>query len=565
MAGKSVICLELGKDTVRAVEVNLNRNTFEITAATSFNIPAEYITDGMIEDAEKMAAQIEPRLDNAGFKSDRVIFSIVSGKVMNRELSIPVVRKSQLDAVVRNQAEELFPMGIAGQALSYSINSVNRDSKTMDLIVYAIPEEMMSRYYQLAEAMGKQVQSLDYCGNAVYQWMKRAFGNQSSLSVRIDRTGSQLTIMARNRLEMQRNVNYGANDLLDAAADMGLAEDRDGAFGILTKDLFIAPSLDEAPEGADEEARIRADIAYASRDLLSNVSRFIDYFYNMRKDTSYSIEEIVLIGDGSKLLGIKELFETELGIRTVIGDGGSSVVWKGAGSVDIRDYIYVVGAAADPVGFVTEDQVIREADEARKRSGKRIAIIVCCVCGAVLLLNLLFWGYLSIQNRSLKSEAERLSYILTVQEEFENAKEQNMLVQRLDRITSTDGDLTLRMLRELEGDLPSSCVVTNLNVEDDIVTIGVKTPNRTTAADVILQVKNLEYINGDSLTVSSYEEKIDDRTGVRMVEFTMTAYFFRDAAEIAEKNPLPDKPASTADEETDGNTENDENGEEAAE
>ncbi|MCR4600910.1 MAG: pilus assembly protein PilM [Clostridia bacterium] len=576
MAGKNVICLELGKDVVRAAEVSLNRNTFEITAAVKFSIPGEYVSDGMIMDAEKVAGHIMPKLDEAGFRSDRIIFSIVSGKVMNKEMTIPTVKKSQLGAVVRNQAEELFPMGIDGQALSYSINSVDRVTKMTELIVYAIPEEMMVSYYELAEAMGKQVQSLDYCGNAVYQWMKRAFGNQSVLSVRIDGSGSQLTIMAKNQLEMQRNVNYGSNDLLDAAVDLGLAQDRKGAFEIMSRDDYIASSLDDVPEEADDITRLRSDIAYASRDLLSNVSRFIDYFYNMRRDASYSIEEIVLIGEGSKLLGLKELFDTELGIRTVIGgESESAVVYKGTGRAEVRDYLYIVGAVADPVGFITEEQVEKESAAFRKRAGKRLIVIVCGICGAVLLLNLLFWGYLSYHNRSLKDEAERLSYILTVQQEYENAKEANQQAKQIDRLSTTDGDITLRMLRELEGDLPSSCVVKALNVEDNIVTIGIAAPNRPVVADTILQIKNLGYINGDSLTVSNYEEKIDSRTGVRMVETTMTAFFFQDAAEIAEQSgELPGTDAEGEAEEdttpedgsdTGNETEGGNDGEEAAE
>lgn len=576
MAGKNVICLELGKDVVRAAEVSLNRNTFEITAAVKFSIPGEYVSDGMIMDAEKVAGHIMPTLEEACFRSDRIIFSIVSGKVMNKEMTIPTVKKSQLGAVVRNQAEELFPMGIDGQALSYSINSVDRVTKMTELIVYAIPEEMMISYYELAEAMGKQVQSLDYCGNAVYQWMRRAFGNQSVLSVRIDGSGSQLTIMAKNQLEMQRNVNYGSNDILDTAVDLGLAQDRKGAFEIMSRDDYIASSLDDVPEEADDITRLRSDIAYASRDLLSNVSRFIDYFYNMRRDASYSIEEIVLIGEGSKLLGLKELFDTELGIRTVIGgEGESAVVYKGTGRAEVRDYLSIVGAVADPVGFITEEQVAKESAAYRNRAGKRLIVILCGICGTVLLLNLLFWGYLSYHNRSLKEEAERLSYILTIQQEYENAKEANQQAKKIDRISTTDGDITLRMLRELEGDLPSSCVVKALNVEDNIVTIGIAAPNRPVVADSILQIKNLSYINGDSLTVSNYEEKIDSRTGVRMVETTMTAFFFRDAAEIAEQSGEPSGPDAEGEAEEDttpedesgtGNdTEDGNDGEEAAE
>ena len=70
----------------------------------------------------------------------------------------------------------------------------------------AVPNEIISSYSALAEALKLDIEALDYLGNSIAQGMQRMLDGPVRVVIKIDETTSMLTLMRQGKVELQRNI-----------------------------------------------------------------------------------------------------------------------------------------------------------------------------------------------------------------------------------------------------------------------------------------------------------------------------------------------------------------------
>lgn len=524
MSRKKVLCIEIGANSIRIAEVSGNSLNLKVHNAAMFATPVGTVKDGSIVDEGKLSECIRQKLDEKGIYSKKTVFSIVSNKIMNREVSIPYVKKQQVDSVIRLHADEYFPMGLNRQSVSYIVTSEDKAADRIEAMVYAAPEELISEYYSLAASLGLEVKSLDYYGNSIFQWMKEALEDRSVMLIRVGYDFSQVTIMTNSTLRMQRSINYGVNDIIDAAIESGFGDDREKVIEQLGKKRYIAKRLDDEVELEDMQVKAITD---SVRNMIGNLTRFIDYFYSKRKDSFESIERIMILDAGDEIKGLKNIISNELGIKQIkLHEVDELIDFGKFEGVKSKKFFATVGAAINPVGFVTAN-ILEEKIKRSERNYYSTAFkIVGTVSAALIIIMAVRYGLLLSENRNLSSEVENLSYIEGIADEKSAVQENNRKVESIHALTYNSNERLPQLLSDLERNLPATTVVNSMSSTENVLTMSISVDSNETAAEAIMQLRKLSYLK--NIAVSAVTDSVDSVTGVKKVSFTMTALLVRD-------------------------------------
>lgn len=124
MAGR-VLSIAIGSEFTKVCELSYNRihagGGVRVYQCFSFRNPDDTIDDGYITDPLRYGEELTRQLSAAGLSSNRVIFSIFSGKIASREIILPPVKENKIMDLITTGASEYFPIDINDYILSYIV------------------------------------------------------------------------------------------------------------------------------------------------------------------------------------------------------------------------------------------------------------------------------------------------------------------------------------------------------------------------------------------------------------------------------------------------------------
>lgn len=120
-----VISVAIGNDITKVCEISYKKNNdkgkIRIHKSITFPTPVNTIEDGYIKQKEEFALQLKSQLKAAKISTKKVIFSMVSSKIANREITIPLVNETKIKSIIETGARDYFPVDIKDYILSYII------------------------------------------------------------------------------------------------------------------------------------------------------------------------------------------------------------------------------------------------------------------------------------------------------------------------------------------------------------------------------------------------------------------------------------------------------------
>lgn len=140
-----VVSIEFGLLKTKICEVDFNKRAPHIYRCISFDTPEGSYDDGYLKNIDALATIIRDKIKEADIRSKRLVFSLMSSKIANREVIIPLVKKEHIQEVVMANVEEYFPMNISEHSITYSIlEKINLEKeKKLRLQVLATPDKMV--------------------------------------------------------------------------------------------------------------------------------------------------------------------------------------------------------------------------------------------------------------------------------------------------------------------------------------------------------------------------------------------------------------------------------------
>jgi type IV pilus assembly protein PilM len=382
MAGK-VLSISLGSEIVKVCEASLaGKRKVHVYNAIDLLIPEGLCEDGVIMDVEALANAIKQGLAGEGFSAKKVIFTITSKRIANKEAIIPYCKENRIKDIVQINASEYFPItNLDNYTFNHSIIEVLQTEgvRNYRLSVTATPNDLIEQYYALAKAMGMSVEAIDYSGNSILQLLKlQNAGEGVDAILQMGGEHTVVNIMNGATMVMQRTVPYGRLALADAVKAARDCTDDEADMALIEEDLSVLTT--QYP-----------DVADAVRMLLSSVGRILE-FYRAR-NAENPIERVYIIGDVTSINGLPELIDQEFDQDVLVIESLRGVEIKNHNVLSdeiVANYLANIGAVIDPMHI----EIAAEGRKGDKASGEKLpwwilifaGVVAIAMCGGILFV-----------------------------------------------------------------------------------------------------------------------------------------------------------------------------------
>ena len=514
-----VLSIDITNESITIVELTASpkKQTY-IHNVIIFETPEDSYEDGVIKEADKIAAAIRDQLAARGITNKNAIFVLSSTKIVNREVVIPYVKESKIRGIINANSSEYFPVNIEDYVVSHSVLETVVDAennKQLRVLAVAAPTQMVKSYYDLGALAGLRVVSLDYIGNAMLQLIKtQTTASTTTMVIQLGSESTVLNIVQGDNLLLQRTVPHGTNPAVNVVMDEK-GVDATTAMTLLQNDRLITVDFDDN------------EVTGAFRYLINNIGRVMDFYASRNPDKP--IEDVFLTGDGALIRGIDGLFKVQLNVNTRIMDSLYNI--KFDPSIDLKVYnpVYLVtpiGAAFGPMDFVPLDS----AKAASGDSGNA-AVIAGAAILAVAVIAAAIMAFMSIKAKNdaqakrdqLQADIDRIKSIEDVVNDMNEAQARYADALMMYNTTYSLNENEQEFFSQLEDKIPTNVILIGFTSSEGGVNLPAVSTTWDAVADFIMQLKTIDCI--DDAYVSSVSKSEDADTGLIVYNFTATAIY----------------------------------------
>lgn len=562
--GKRVLSIELGVKKTKICELDYTPSkdkgfstksskgrTAKVYKTLIFDTPENAVEDGFVRDKEGLGIAMRAAIEEAGFKTLDVIFSLTSSRIASREVEIPMVKYDKIMGIIQSNASDYFPVDISEYALSYTVvdQIVTPEEKKFRLMLLAAPNNLINNIYSFADQMSFNVVSLDYIGNSVYQTLKRQISDSISLSVQINDQNSIINIIENDQLVMQRVVNFGSLKIVDAVMEYAeelKIDDEEEAIEYLKKNTMINYGFDQPmplqSENMTDEQYYKISLDYQIRDsiteslryLVNNISRMIDYYRS--KNSDKRIVGFYMTGEASWFKGISHLFRKELEYNEIKKiESLASVTFADARTMDVfqSEFITCVGASFAPVGFITREREI-ESDMGENIRPFWMILIASITVSVVMFACATIMKMMATSERDdLNEQISRIQNVDDVFAEHDAAVALSGQLDAMYAMTVSRNEELNDTIKELEKLLPSQMTVNSFSATETGFNLGIVSQTKISVARMIMLLEQSDRI--ETALVSGVSESVDEADTTTVTFSVSCTYASKAPEEVAEQ------------------------------
>lgn len=516
MAGK-VVSIEIGSALTKVALVDYKAKKTKVYSAFVFDTPEGAIEDGYIKNTEEFVETLAAKLASNQINEKRVVFTISSNKIANREVTLPLVSKDKIMSMIKANASDYFPVDIKNYHLAYTMleRIVTKEEKQMKLLLLAVPLDLLETYFDLARTMNMSLLNIDYSGNSIFQMTKDIQKSGTNVSIHVNEKNTVISIMENGVLALQRTVSYG----VDTALETLLSIDKyrydeeftaEKGLQLMLTEQMINTVLPEAEDVAyadselSEDERIRAEITESLRYLLGNITRVIDYY--MTKTPNAKIDMIRLSGIGSEFKGLRELFSFEIGssVKNITQIDG--ILYTPSESLATLSIMLVaIGGAINPMNLMPA-----EFSQKKVRKVSLALPVTVMAAGIAISIAMVAYGKISYAiekgNRDdLQKQLDDMQQYVDIKNLYDGSLSVYNAVEDMYSVTTNQNQYLVEFIEELEEKMPNSFKALSMSVSEGGVSMGVTVATKTNAAEVLQQLRTF-----DSVSVVSATSFVED-------------------------------------------------------
>ena len=549
-----VLSIEIGNSFTKICEIDYKVKKPKVYKVLTVETPEGVVVDGMLQPTQEYADRMVNALGTNGIRTKKVIFTISSTRVASREVQIPNVKASKIEALVKTNANEYFPVDLTQYEIGHYLAGGLTENGKLRVMALAVPKALLDSYYQLAQMCGWEVECFDYSSNSLYQILRDEKSEKVTMVIKIDENSTIVTVLSAGKVLLQRTVAYGVQDAIEtmiasgayAVTDPISAVERFQKKTCLNRVLHPGDKLWEENAGRweDEDAgnttvmEARQKITASLEPLIVGVSRVID-FYDSRNSEN-PIEKSYVTGLGGSFSGMSKLFTNclERKVHTLSEMDDKIGMSKAIRSTRPAAYISCLGAVLAPVGLI--DKSIQKAKGLTVVSGTNYTFVSVAVLILGIVLSIAFCA-MSIPryvvnkaaNEYLQNRIVELQPAETIYNEYLTTAAQYDKYTYFYAYTQTPNENLVEFMNELEQILPSSFFTNSFSSDEMGVSMTVTVEGKAAAARTILNVRNMKSI--ESVSVSGITDTVDE-AGNSTVTFSLSGTYKALGAEEEESS-----------------------------
>lgn len=559
-----VLSIEIGNSFTKICEIDYKVKKPKVYKVLTVETPEGVVVDGMLQPTQEYADHLVNALGTNGIHTRRVIFTISSTRVASREVQIPNVKANKIEALVKTNANDYFPVDLTQYEIGHYLAGGLTEEGKLRVMALAVPKALLDSYYQLAQMCGWEVECFDYSSNSLYQILRDEKSEKVTMMIKIDENSTIVTVLSAGKVLLQRTVAYGVQDAIETMIASGAYAVNDPMSAVerfqkktcLNRVLHQGDKLWEENAGRweDEDAgnvevtAARQKITASLEPLIVGVSRVIDFYDSRNSDTP--IERTYVTGLGGSFSGMSKLFTNclERKVHTLSDMDDKIGMSKAIRSTRPAAYISCLGAVLAPVGLI--DKSTQKAKGLTVVSGTNYTFVsvAILVLGVILSIAMAvtsltrYFGTVA-ENVALQARVEELQPAQTVYNEYLSTAAQYDKYKYLYEYTENPNENLVEFINELEQILPSSFWTNSFSSDMEGISMSVTVEGKAAAARTILNIRNMESI--EDVQISNITDT-QNELGESAVTFSITGTYADIHADTEETESTGDTTGTTA-------------------
>jgi len=318
---KTIVGLDIGSSTVKAVEVKPAGKGYKVTAFGTEPVPPDAIVDGAIIDAGSVAEAIRRVFDgNKAFKAKDVCASLSGNAVIVKKITLPVMTENELAESIYWEAEQYIPFDIQDVNLDYQIldpGTGPNSRGSMDVLLVAAKKEKISDYTNVISQAGRTPVIVDVDAFALQNAFEVNYGLDAGRVVVLLNAGASainINILQGDQSVFTRDISMGGNAYTEAVQkELDLPFD---SAEQLKKGIPV--------DGATfEEAQ---PVLHAvTENVLLEIQKTFDFF--KASASTDHIDRIMLSGGASRVDGFHQMVQERFNTPVEDFDPFRTVTW----------------------------------------------------------------------------------------------------------------------------------------------------------------------------------------------------------------------------------------------
>ena len=538
-----VLSIEIGNSFTKICEIDYKVKKPKVYKVLTVETPEGVVVDGMLQPTQEYADHLVNALGTNGIHTRRVIFTISSTRVASREVQIPNVKANKIEALVKTNANDYFPVDLTQYEIGHYLAGGLTEEGKLRVMALAVPKALLDSYYQLAQMCGWEVECFDYSSNSLYQILRDEKSEKVTMMIKIDENSTIVTVLSAGKVLLQRTVAYGVQDAIETMIASGAYAVNDPMSAVerfqkktcLNRVLHQGDKLWEENAGRweDEDAgnvevtAARQKITSSLEPLIVGVSRVIDFYDSRNSNTP--IERTYVTGLGGSFSGMSKLFTNclERKVHTLSDMDDKIGMSKAIRSTRPAAYISCLGAVLGPVGLIDKSQQKGKGMTVVSGTNYTFVSVAVLVLGVILSIAMAvtsltrYFGTVA-ENVALQARVEELQPAQTVYNEYLSAAAQYDKYKYLYEYTENPNENLVEFINELEQILPDSFYTDSFSSDQTGISMTVNVEGKAAAARTILNIRNMESI--EDVQISNITDNQDEMGG-SWVMFSMTGTY----------------------------------------
>lgn len=507
--GTRVVGLDIGSFAVRAVELTVGGGEPTLERFAQVTLPSGAVRDGEVVDGHAVSAAIRRLWSEGGFKSKRVVIGVANQRVIVRLAEMPTMTESDLQASLQYEAQELIPIPVDDAILDFQILDevlTNDGDPRMRVLLAAAQRDMVRSHLAAVEGAGLRADVVDVVPFAMVRALAAAsnpfdFDGGAEAIVCIGGGVTNVVVHEQGIPRFVRVLLVGGDDVTEAISrELDVPADQAEA---LKRQADIT-SADPGVARAGQVVRDRL------APLVEEVRGSLDYY--LAQSQSTSIDRILVTGGGSRMAGLMERLQAQLGANVEPAHPLAGLrIGKGVGLSE-SDLADVESLLTVPVGLALAGEtrkgvrritlVPREVAVVREQRRQ----VVLAGAGVALLSTLLVGAWAarggqlaSERDEAKKTELQAQSLEKEVASLGDTISLDTELAQRRTQVTSVlAGDVAwTKLFNEVATVLPSDVWLTSFSGQSGGgVTFSAKGFDQTSTARWLQRVADIKSLSG---------------------------------------------------------------------
>lgn len=559
-----VLSIEISNSFTKICEIDYKVKKPKVYKVLTVETPEGVVVDGMLQPTQEYADHLVNALGTNGIHTKRVIFTISSTRVASREVQIPNVKANKIEALVKTNANDYFPVDLTQYEIGHYLAGGLTEEGKLRVMALAVPKALLNSYYQLAQMCGWEVECFDYSSNSLYQILRDEKSETVTMMIKIDENSTIVTVLSAGKVLLQRTVAYGVQDAIETMIASGAYAVNDPMSAVerfqkktcLNRVLHPGDKLWEENAGRweDEDAgnvevtAARQKITSSLEPLIVGVSRVIDFYDSRNGDTP--IERTYVTGLGGSFSGMSKLFTNclERKVHTLSDMEDKIGMSKAIRSTRPAAYISCLGAVLAPVGLIDKSQQKAKGMTVVSGTNYTFVSVAVLVLGVILSIAMAvtsltrYFGTVA-ENVALQARVEELQPAQTVYNEYLSTAAQYDKYKYLYEYTENPNENLVEFINELEQILPSSFWTNSFSSDQTGISMSVTVEGKAAAARTILNIRNMESI--EDVQISNITDT-QNELGESAVTFSITGTYADIHADTEETESTGDTTGTTA-------------------